>query len=379
MFSRNQRERLRRLIALIRKESFQIIRDPSCIAISIVLPLILLFLYGYGVSLDLNHLRLGIVLEDSSPDAQSLAQSFINSPYFQAKVVRDRRELYKDIVRGSLRGFVVIPSYFSAFYHRKNRVAPIQVIADGSETNTANFVQNYVQGVYGNWLQQQQVSNRYKGAPLVSLQVRYWYNEELESRLFLIPGSLALIMTLIGTLLTALVVSREWERGTMEALMSTPIGIFEIILGKLIPYFLLALLSMAICVIIAVGFYQIPFRGSYWVLAMVTSVFLFCALNIGLLISTISRNQFIAAQMALVIGFLPSYMLSGFLFEISSMPLPIRLFTYIIPARYFVQSLQTLFLVGNIWELILKNMAFMLALGTLVLMVTVHKTVKRLD
>lgn len=374
-----KRVRLRRLIALIRKESLQIIRDPSSILISVVLPLILLFLYGFGVSLDLNHLRLGIVMEDSSPEARSLIESFTNSSYFDVKIARDRREFVDDITSGRLRGFVVIPSYFSQFRHRKSVSAPIQVIADASETNTASFVQNYAQGAYSNWLQQQVASEGLKGMPLVTAQTRYWYNEELESRLFLIPGSLAIIMTLIGTLLTALVVAREWERGTMEALMSTPIGIFEIILGKLIPYFILAMISMTICMVIAVVFYEIPFRGSYWVLAIVTSVFLFCALNIGLLISTVSRNQFVASQISLVVGFLPSYMLSGFLFEIASMPLPIQLFTYIIPARYFVQSLQTLFLVGNVWELLIKNTLYMLLLGSLLLIVIARKTVKRLD
>jgi len=368
-----------RLLALIRKEFYQIIRDPSSILISIVLPMILLFLYGYGVSLDVDNLRIGIVMEDMSPDARSFAQSLSDSPYFDVQIARDRRKFDQDIVSGAIRGFVVIPSYFSAFRFRPDTIAPLQVIADGSETNTANFVQNYVQSAFSNWLQQEGISNDLRGLPLVNIQSRFWYNEDLESRNFLIPGSLAIIMTLIGTLLTALVVAREWERGTMEALMSTPVTISELIIGKLIPYYILGMFSMLLCMVVSVGYYDVPFRGSYFVLFIVSSFFLYAALSTGLLISTLAKNQFVAAQMSLVSAFLPAFMLSGFIFEISSMPLPIRMLTYCIPARYFVASLKTLFLVGNVWRLLLLDMLFLFLFGSLLLAITSHKTVKRLD
>jgi ABC-2 type transport system permease protein len=195
----------------------------------------------------------------------------------------------------------------------------------------------------------------------------------------LIPGSLAIIMTLIGTLLTALVVAREWERGTMEAMMSTTVGIVELVVGKLIPYFLLGMISMTICVVIAVFGYDVPFRGSWWLLGIVSATFLFCALGIGLLISTVSRNQIVASQISIVVGFLPAYILSGFIFEIASMPLIIRLLTYLMPARYFVQCLQTLFLVGNVWSLVLFNLIPMFAAGLIFFIITARKTVKRLD
>ena len=369
----------RRLRALIKKESYQIIRDPSTILISVVLPLILLFLYGFGVSLDLNHLRIGLVLEDTAPAAQSFAKSITDSRYFEVKMTRNRREAEDQIVSGAIRGFVVVPSYFSAFRYRDSTVAPIQVIGDGSEPNTANFVQNYIQGVHLNWLAQEKIVNKLEGLPLVQLQPRYWYNEQLESRFFLLSGSLAIIMTLIGTLLTALVVSREWERGTMEALMSTTIGKFELIAGKVIPYFLLGMVSMAICVVVSVWFYGLPFRGSILALVLLSSAFLFCALAVGLLVSTISRSQIVASQIAITAGFLPAYMLSGFLFEISSMPAPIQWITYIIPAKYFVQCLQTIFLVGDVWPLFLTNLVPMIAVGVLFFIITARKTVKRLD
>lgn len=371
--------RLRRLKALIIKEFYQIIRDPSSFLITVFLPLLLLFLYGFGVSLDLDHLRIALVLEDTAPDARSFAQSLTDSRYFDVKVGRDRREFTQDILKGAVRGIVVVPSYFSEFRHRPDTIAPIQVIADGSEPNTASFVQNYVSSAWQTWLQQEAISNNLQGLPLISVQPRFWYNEELESRNFLIPGSLAIIMALIGTLLTALVVAREWERGTMESMMATPVTIVELLIGKLVPYFILGMGSMTLCVIGARLIYNIPFRGSWLVLEVVAASFLTTALGMGLLISTLTRNQFAAAQAAMVAAFLPAYILSGFIFEISSMPLFIQFLTYIIPARYFVTSLQTLFLVGNVWSLILINMTAMLGIGILLFLLISRITAKRLD
>lgn len=371
--------RFRRIKALIIKEFHQIVRDPSSFLISIVLPLILLFLYGFGVSLDLDNLRIGLVLEDTAPDAQSFAKSMTDSRYFDVKIGRDRRDFTHDILDGSVRGIVVIPSYFTVFRNLQDKVAPIQVIADGSEPNTASFVQNYVASAWQNWLHQEQLSNNLTGLPLVTAEPRFWYNEELESRNFLVPGSLAIIMTLIGTLLTALVVAKEWERGTMEALMATPVSITELLIGKLIPYFILGMASMSLCVIGAKFLYNIPLRGSWIVLQIIAACFLTTALGLGLLISTLSRNQFVAAQAAMISAFLPAYILSGFIFEIASMPWPIQLITYIIPARYFVTSLQTIFLVGNIWPLLIANVIPMLLIGSVFFLICARISVKRLD
>lgn len=371
--------KLRRLKALMIKEFHQILRDPSSYLICLVLPLLLMFIYGYGVSLDLNHLRVGLVIEDSSPEAQSFAQSIMTSRYFDAYLARDRRFFEEDIIRGSIRAIIVIPSYFSSFRERPNNIAPIQVLADGSEPNTATFAQNYVLSAWQNWLQEETFSKNLQGLPLVKLQARFWYNEELESRNFLIPGSLAIIMTLIGTLLTALVVAREWERGTMEALMATPVTAGELLLGKIIPYFILGMLSLTVSVAISVLYYHVPFRGSFWVLAGVSSIFLLSALGIGFLISTTARNQFVAAQGAIVAAFLPGFILSGFIFEIASMPLPIQLVTYLVPARYFVSSLQTLFLVGNVSALLIPNTLAMLAVAIFFFGWVTQRMVNRLD
>lgn len=366
--------------ALMVKEFFQIIRDPSTLLITVFLPLLLIFLYGTGVSLDLDHLRVGLVMEDSAPDAQSFRQSLTDSRYFDVKIAKDRRELADDLTRGTIRGMFVIPSYFTQYRNRPDQVAPIQIIADGSETNTANFVENYGQGVFRNWLVQEGISDGLsKEIPLIEAEPRFWYNEQLESRFFLLSGSLAIIMTLVGALLTALVVAREWERGTMEALMSTPVGIWELVMGKVIPYFFLGMISMAICVFLSMFFYDLPLRGSIFLLTFVSALFLLCSLGLGLMISTITKNQVYAYQITLIVAFLPAYILSGFLFEIHSMPKWIQMITDFVPAKYFVQSLQALFLVGNVWELILLDMIPIAAMGLTFFLITARKTVKRLD
>lgn len=373
--------RQRRVRALVVKEFLQIIRDPSSIFIAVFLPLLLIFLYGSGVSLDLDHLRVGLALEDTAPDAQSFAKSLTDSRYFEVKIARDRRAFTDDLTSGAIRGFFVVPPYFTQYRNRPDRVAPIQVIADGSETNTANFVKNYAEGAFQNWLVQEAISSGaiYPETSLINVQPRFWYNEELESRFFLLSGSLAIIMTLIGALLTALVVAREWERGTMEALMSTTASIRELIVAKVIPYFGLGMISMIICVFLSMLFYDLPLRGSFFVLMLVSALFLFCSLGLGVMISTLTKNQVFAYQITLIVAFLPAYILSGFLFEIYSMPKWIQILTYIIPAKYFVQSLQALFLVGNVWSLILYDMIPIVGIGLIFFLITALKTVKRLD
>lgn len=373
--------RLLRLRGLIRKEMAQVVRDPSSVLIAFVLPAVLLFLFGYGVSLDASDVRLAVVLENTTPEAQSLAVAFRNSRYFDTRIGRDRREFEEDLVAGKLRGMVVVPETFSENLRSGNKSTAIQVIADGSEPNTASFVRNYVQGVLRNWLVQQTIDagRNDVGAPGVRVEQRVWFNPQLASRWFLLPGSIAIIMTIIGTLLTALVVAREWERGTMEALMATPIGIVELLIGKLTPYYLLGMGSMAVCVTTSVTLFDLPFRGSILALVVVSSVFLVAMLALGLLISTVSKNQFIASQIALVVGFLPSFLLSGFVFEISSMPLPIQALTRVIPARYFVTCLQTIFLAGDIRSVLVPNTLALCAIGTVLIVLVARKTSRRLD
>jgi ABC-2 type transport system permease protein len=374
-----RRAQLRRLKALFGKEFRQVVRDPSSILIAFVLPAILLFLFGYAVSLDVTHIKVGLVVEDSSPEIHSFIVSFTNSRYFDAAIAGDRRSFQPDLALGRIRAIIVVPSDFSRKNTREGTSAPIQIITDGSEPNTASLVGGYVQGVLLGWLNEQSLDKGMIFRPPIEIQPRLWFNPELESRNFLVPGSMATIMSIIGTLLTALVIAREWERGTMEALMATPVGITELLIGKFVPYFLLGMGSMAVCVFMAVFVFGVPFRGSVLLLGLVTAAFLFDALGLGLLISTVARTQFVASQAALIVSFLPAFILSGFIFDITSMPLPIRMLTYALPPRYFVSCLQTLFLAGNIWAVIWPNVLAMVGFGALCFVVISRKSVKRLD
>lgn len=366
---------LRRLWALVRKESLQAIRDPSTILIAFVLPVVMLFLFAYAVSLDIRKVPIGVVLESDSPAAQSLAAAFSGTRYFVVTPARDRREVAEAVVGGRLRGYVVIPQDFEQRLAAGARAPLVQIITDGSQPNTANFVATYAQGVIGLWRSSR--STVTTGA--LSLEPRFWFNPAIESRRFLVPGAIAIVMTMIGTLLTAMVVAREWERGTMEAIMSTPASVVEILVGKLLPYFALGLGATIVATLLAIFVFGVPLRGSWLALLSLSSAFLVPALGQGLLISAVARNQFIAAQIALFSGFLPAFLLSGFLFEIDSMPLPIRALTYVVPARYFVSSLQTVFLAGDVWTLFLPNILAMLAIGIAFFAVIRAKTRKTLD
>ncbi|NKM55656.1 ABC transporter permease subunit [Rhizobium anhuiense] len=368
--------RLRRLSALVRKESLQAIRDPSSILIAFVLPLILLFLFGYGVSLDTTRTRIGLVTEEMTPLTQDLSASFQASRYFDVAMGRDRRLFEEDLVVGKVRGVVVIPADFTTRYTADNR-PDIQVIVDGSDPNTANFVQNYAQGAVANWERQRQADVA-SHSPAIAVEQRFWFNPELTSRNFLVPGSIAIVMTLVGTLLTSLVVAREWERGTMEAMMATPVTAVELLAGKILPYFLLGLTSMTLCVLLAVFLFGVPFRGSVAALYTLSAAFLIPALGQGLLISTVTKNQFLASQLALITAFLPAFLLSGFLFEINSMPTVIQWITFIVPARYLIPSLQTVFLAGDIWPMFVKAISVMLTIGAIMFMLAARSTRKRI-
>ncbi|MEF0944044.1 ABC transporter permease [Rhizobium sp. BR 362] len=372
----SQRQRFRRFAALVRKESFQVMRDPSSILIAFVLPIILLFLFGYGVSLDTKLTRVGLVMEETTPLTTDLGASFRASRYFSVVSGRDRRQFEQDLVLSRVRGIIVVPADFTAAYMAGNR-PQIQVIVDGSDPNTANFVQNYAQGAVTNWQLQRQ-AEMMGGNPAITVEQRFWFNPELTSSSFLVPGSIAIVMTLVGTLLTSLVVAREWERGTMEAMMATPVTAAELLAGKLLPYFLLGLTSMTICVLLAVFLFGVPFRGSVLALYALSAVFLMPALGQGLLISAVTKNQFLASQLALISAFLPAFLLSGFLFEINSMPTIIQWITFIVPARYLIPSLQTVFLAGDIWPMFLQAIAVMFAIGCIFFLLAARSTKKRI-
>ena len=367
----------RRLRAMMRKEFAQISRDPSTFLIALFMPLLLLFMFGYGVSLDTSGTRVALVVEDDSAQAMELTQAYRASPYFKAEIQRSRQAAREQMVSSEIRGMIVIPQTFGRTLLAGD-MPEIQIVTDGSQPNMAQFVAAHAQGVFQAWLAAEGLVDMPE-TPQIEVSSRYWFNPGLKSRYFLVPGSIAIVMTMIGTLLTALVVAREWERGTMEAIMATPVSMTEFIASKILPYFLLALASMTLCTVIGVTVFGLPFRGSILALYLIASAFLMPALGLGLFISAATKNQFVASQMALLASFLPTFLLSGFIYEISSMPIWIQAITYIVPARYLIPSLQTVFLTGDIWGQFLPNIGIMLLFGLFFFRLSFRATRRSLD
>jgi len=367
-----------RLRGLVRKEFLQIVRDPSSIVIAFVMPIFLLLLFGYGVSLDSEHVPLALVVEKPGVDANDFISTFHQSRYFIPARYANTREAEQAMMAGRVNAIVILRQDF-ARQLRESYGAPIQLIVNGVDANTARIISGYVQGAWGKWLEHYALQRGFKPEMPVQMEQRVWFNSELRSRNFLVPGLIAIIMTLIGALLTAMVMSREWERGTMEALLVTPLSMSEVILGKLMPYFILGMGGLALAVSMALFLFDVPLRGSLWVLLASSALFLIAALGMGLLISTVARSQFVAGLVALIATFLPAFLLSGFLFDIGSMPLVVQAITHIVAARYYVAILQTVFLAGNVWIVILPNALGLLALATLFLGLTWRNARKRLE
>jgi ABC-2 type transport system permease protein len=343
-----------RLRGLVRKEFLQILRDPSSIAVAFLMPVVLLLLFGYGVSLDAEHVPIALVVEQPSAETASFAGVFFHSRYFVPVILSGMPEAVEALMSRRVDGII----HLRADFVRRLLLtgdAPIQVIVNGVDANNARLISGYVEGALATWLEHQGEAHGEAPNTPIQVQQRVWFNSELRSRDYLVPGLIAVIMTLIGALLTAMVMAREWERGTLEALMVTPVAMCEILLGKLIPYFILGIGGMTLSVVMAVGLFAVPLRGSVWVLAATTSLFLLVALGMGLLISVLAKNQFVAGQAAIITTFLPAFILSGFIFDIGSMPWIVQMLTHVIAARYFVSILQTVFLAGNVAAVIVPN------------------------
>ncbi len=367
-----------RLKALVHKEFLQIVRDPSSIAIAFLMPLFLLLLFGYGVSLDADHVPVAFVAEQPTADTRDFQSSLHGSHYFAVTPLYTMPEAEEALREGAVNAIVRLRANFSEQLRRPDG-APIQVIVNGVDANTARLTLGYLEGAWGNWLARRAEANgRTMNVPIQTEQ-RIWFNSEMKSRNFLVPGLVAIIMTLIGALLTALVMAREWERGTLEALLVTPVSMSEILLGKIIAYFVLGTGGMLLTVALAVWLFGVPLRGSFWLLWGCASLFLLAALGMGLTISTLTRNQFVAGQIAIVGTFLPAFLLSGFIFDIDSMPLAIQAFTHLVVARYFVSIVQTLFLAGDVWAIVLPNALALALMALFFLGVTWHKSRKRLE
>ncbi|ADE12739.1 ABC transporter permease [Sideroxydans lithotrophicus] len=367
-----------RLRGLIRKEFLQIVRDPSSIAIAFLMPIFLLLLFGYGVSLDSEHIPLALVVEQPNSDTADFTAEFDHSKYFVPFYYASTLEAEQAMMAGRVNAIVVLRHDFSRTSRRSDGAA-IQLIVNGVDANTGRIISGYVQGAWGSWLAHAAQKRGQELQVPVQMQQRVWFNSELRSRNFLVPGLVAVIMTLIGSLLTAMVMSREWERGTMEALLVTPLSMREVIIGKLLPYFILGMGGLVLAVGMSLFLFEVPLRGSLWVLFSASALFLIAALSMGLLISTVARSQFVAGLIALIATFLPAFLLSGFIFDIGSMPTMVQVITHIVAARYYVAILQTVFLAGNVWSVILPNALALVLLATIFLGLTWRNARKRLE
>ena len=330
------------------------------------------------MSLDAKNVPVGVLIEKADNKTASFAASLNNSRYISPIYVNSRKEADRLLFAGTLNGYVVLRADFATRLSRVE-MAPLQLILNGTDSNTARLIEGYIQGAWGNWLAQEQLLDGGQARPPVVAEPRVWFNPKLESRNFIVPGVIALILALVGAMLTAFVIAREWERGTMESMLVTPATMPEFLASKIVPYYLLGMGSMLLATAIGVWFMGVPFRGSFLVLILAGSVFLMTALTLGLLISTITKSQFVSAIAAVITTLLPTFILSGFIFDINSMPEIIQYVTYLFAARYFVAILQTLFMAGDIWSVILPNLGAMTIIATVFTIAIVRKTTSRLE
>ena len=367
-----------RLRGLVRKEFLQVIRDPSSIAIAFLMPVVLLLLFGYGVSLDAKHVPIAIVVDDPDAETAAFASELQGTAYFAPVFLPDARTAARELLARRVQGIVHLRQDFTRQTETGRRTA-IQVIVNGVDANYGRLVLGYIEGAWGLWQQHRAEAHGDLPRTPVQLLQRVWFNSNLRSRDFLVPGLIAVIMTLIGALLTAMVMAREWERGTVEAMLVTPVRMREILLSKLITYFVLGTGGMLLSVAMAVWLFRVPLRGSFVVLFLGSSLFLLVALGMGLLISTVTKNQFVAGQVAIITTFLPAFILSGFIFDIASMPWIVRTITRVLAARYFVAILQTVFLAGNVWAILLPNALALLVMMLVFFVLIQRKSRKRLQ
>lgn len=365
-----------RIRSLIRKEMLQVVRDPSSIAIALVLPVFLILLFGYALSLDVKNVPIAIVLEMPSPDSSDLASSLMGSEYFRCRVVPSMKEAEALMTERSVDGIVRLRENFGRELALGE--APVQVIVHGVDANRGRIIQGYVNAALARWSGVRATSGSETQSGQVRIQSRMWFNEAFDSHYFLVPGLVVLIMTLTGALLTALVMAREWERGTLEALFVTPVRACEILIGKTVPYFFLGMGGLLLTALAGRFLFHVPLQGSVILLVAVSSIYLLVALGIGLFISSATRNQFVASQIALVATFLPALFLSGFIFDLASVPGAVQFVSYLLPARYYVTFLQTIFLAGNVWSIVIGNSAAMIVMLLVFFALTLRKTKKRL-
>jgi ABC-2 type transport system permease protein len=365
-----------RIKAIARKEFLQVRRDPFSLAMAILLPIILLIIFAYAITFDVDKIGTVVYDMDKSSLSRGLIDCFSTSDYFRVAGYIDRMESVNEwLDRRKAKVAITIPPDFSKKV-RTGRKAEVSVILDGSDSNTATIAQGYIAAV--SELYAQRVGGQRVKA-VIDVRQRVWYNTELRSRNFIIPGLIAVIMAVIIALLTSLTISREWDRGTMEQLVSTPVRPAELIVGKLIPYFLIGLIDTILCIIMGTLAFHVPLRGSVPLLLALSSLFLFGGLSFGIFISIVAKNQLAASQIAMLATFLPAFLLSGFVFSVSNMPLPLQAITYAVPARYFVTILKAIFLKGSTLRLLITETILLSLFALVVFLASVKAFKKRVD
>ncbi len=370
-----------RTIAIARKETLQIRRDLRSLIVVLVMPVMLMSLMGYGINLDQTHVPLCTFDQEGSQQSQDLLKRFAHNKYFDLTLnARNYDEMIAAIDARQCTVGIVIPLLFSQRLREGDAVG-VQAIVDGTDPNTANLVIGYAQQVTGDYSTTVAVNfmqRRGLGVvPPLSVDARTWFNEELESRNFIVPGVVAIVMAVIGTFLTSLTIAREWERGTMEQLISTPVSALEVIVGKLVPYFVIGMADAAFCVMIAIWWFEVPLRGSFWLLMACSLAYLLCTLGLGLLVSTISSTQQQAMMTSMFFFLMPMVFLSGFVFPIENMPVWIQWVTMIIPLRYFLVIVRGIFLKGVGWDVLWPQFGALVAWGGVVIALAAFRSSKR--
>jgi ABC-2 type transport system permease protein len=372
-----------RVWAIARKEFTHIIRDPRSLGMAIAIPMLLLVLFGSALTLDVDNVPLAIWDQSQSPASRELVSQFAASRYFSIRAqVRNYPQIERAIdVRAALMA-LIIPTDFARRI-ASGREAPVQAIVDGSDSNTATVAIGYAETVVRGYSQavalremQRTAGRSVSGG--IDLQPRVWFNADMQSKNYIIPGLIAVVMSVIAALLTSLTVAREWETGTMEQLISTPVKGSEIVLGKLLPYFGLGMLDVLLAVVMGEFLFHVPLRGSVALLFAMAAIFLAGALSLGMLISIVTRSQLLASQLAMVLTFLPSFLLSGFVYAIGNMPVPIQLATRLIPARYFVTLLKGIYLKGVGLEILAVEAGLLTLFGAVMVILAIAKFKKRL-
>ena len=372
-----------RVWAIARKEFTHIIRDPRSLGMAIAIPMLLLVLFGSALTLDVDNVPLAIWDQSQSPASRELVSQFAASRYFSIRAqVRNYPQIERAIdVRAALMA-LIIPTDFARRI-ASGREAPVQAIVDGSDSNTATVAIGYAETVVRGYSQavalremQRTAGRSVSGG--IDLQPRVWFNADMQSKNYIIPGLIAVVMSVIAALLTSLTVAREWETGTMEQLISTPVKGSEIVLGKLLPYFGLGMLDVLLAVVMGEFLFHVPLRGSVALLFAMAAIFLTGALSLGMVISIVTRSQLLASQLAMVLTFLPSFLLSGFVYAIGNMPVPIQLATRLIPARYFVTLLKGIYLKGVGLEILAVEAGLLTLFGAVMVVLAIAKFKKRL-